>query len=241
MQTPLKKMHAGNGRTRGTITYRAPVARRVPHSGVTMLRIVYNYADNNLGWDGKNPAKGVETAPAIPRQVVWTTEQLGNFLVCAKAYDESLYWHDFLLVVARTGMRRGNVATMEWREIGGTVWTIPASKFKTKVEHKAHLVPEVMEALERRKKDNDTQWVFPGATGNGPLCEPYAAFNKICRAAGISGVTIHDLRRTLGSRLAAKVPLAVVAKVLGHRTINTTMKSYAVIADAVAREALLGL
>ena len=76
---------------------------------------------------------------------------------------------------------------------------------------------------------------------NKAIADPTRAFQRICRAAGVSGVTIHDLRRTLGSRLAAKVPLQVVAKVLGHRTVDTTMRSYAVIADSVAKDALLSL
>ena len=209
---------------------------------VTILRIAYNFADKTLGWEGRNPAKGIETAPIKARQVVWTSEQLHNFLAAARAYNESLYWHDYFLIVAGTGMRRGNVCNMEWKEISGEVWTIP-----------------------EQVQDRCGTQGPSGAGGHGcagaaekwlALCVPFhlwagaasrsildfSANQRICKAAGISGVTIHDLRRTLGSRLAAKVPLLpVVAKVLGHKTINTTMKWYAVIADSVAREALLSL
>ena len=206
---------------------------------VTVMKVLYNFADKSLGREGRSPARGVETAPARARQVIWADNELNRFLAAAEADDP--YWHDYFTIVARTGMRRGNVCAMEWSEITGETWIIPATKFKTKVTHTVHLVPAVQQALERRKGQHE-RWVFPSITGTGgPLHDPYPAFERICRKAGVSGVTIHDLRRTLGSRLAAKVPLPVVAKVLGHRTINTTMRSYAVIADDVARCAIMSL
>ena len=151
-------------------------------------------------------------------------------------------------VIAGTGMRRTNCCQMEWSELDlvAAVWTIPAEKFKNKEPHRVHLTPAVMAAIARRRAVgwDECQWGFPSPTsfdGDVPLHSPIQAFYRICKAAKVKGVTIHDLRRTLGSRLAARVPLQVVAKVLGHKTITTTMKSYAVIADSVARDALLGL
>jgi integrase len=193
-----------------------------------------------MGYEGKHPGRGVEVASGKARQVVWSPAQLQAFLDAAAADNE--YWHSYFTIVAHTGMRRSNVAAMEWAEItiGQAQWVIPASKFKNKEAHTVHLVPAVLAALEQRK-GSDTRWVFPGVAKAGHLVDPYPAFQRICAAAGITGVTIHDLRRTLGSRLAARVPLPVVAKVLGHKTINTTMRSYAVIADSVARDALMAL
>jgi integrase len=150
---------------------------------------------------------------------------------------------------AQNLMRRTNCCTMKWCEIdfsSGT-WTIPASKFKTKVRHIVNLVPEVIAALNLRRAETpaDCPWVFLSPTMPGrPISDPSSAKQRICRAAGIpatGGVTIHDLRRTLGSQLAARVPLAVVAQVLGHKSINTTMRAYAVIDNSTARDALMAL
>lgn len=207
---------------------------------VVVVRTLFNFADNNLDYAGRNPAKGVETAPSKPRQVVWSENQQAAFMQAAEGDDP--YYADLFTVIAGTGMRRGNCCAMEWSEINGDTWTIPADKFKTGITHSVYLTPAVQQALARRK--NNSRWVFPSPSvvdGSASLADPYSAFQRICAAAGVSGVTIHDLRRTLGSRLAAKVPLQVVAKVLGHRTINTTMRSYAVIADSVARDALMSL
>jgi integrase len=130
---------------------------------------------------------------------------------------------------------------MEWSEITGDVWTIPAAKFKTKVKHSVHLTPTVMAALERRRGHHE-RWVFPSISmPDRPHAYPSRQFQRICKAAGVSGVTMHDLRRTLGSRLAARFPIPVVAKILGHKNISTTMSTYAVADDGDARAAMMAL
>lgn len=100
---------------------------------IMVLNIHYTFADKNLDYEGRNPARGIEKAPRRARQVVWTEEQVSGFLAAARTYDSTLYWHDFFLIIARTGMRRGNLCKMEWTSLDAAsrTWTIPAHKFKT--------------------------------------------------------------------------------------------------------------
>lgn len=207
---------------------------------VMALRTLFNFADKSLGWEGRNPATGVEVAPYRPRQVVWTDKQLQDFLAVCKADSE--LWHSFYTVVARTGMRRGNCCSMRWDEITGDTWIIPASKFKTKSAHTVFLSAEVQAvlAVRRAARKGDCPWVFPSSVnGDIPITNPYEKFVALRERAGLpSNLTIHDLRRTLGSRLAEKVPLQIVAKILGHKSIATTMRTYTVISEGAVREAL---
>lgn len=51
------------------------------------------------------------------------------------------------------------------------------------------------------------------------------AFRRAATACSFSGVTPHTLRHTCATRLAAKgVPIPTIAKWLGHRSIETTMR-----------------
>jgi integrase len=206
---------------------------------VKNLCTLFNFAERTMDYEGRNPARGVEYAPQVCRQVVWTQDELERFLAVCKADSE--YWFNFFTVLIETGMRRGNVQSMEWSEVNGAVWVIPASKFKTKIPHVAHLTPEAVKAIEGQR-GLDKRYVFPSlCKPNAPLRDPNDKFGRLCKKAGITGRTIHDIRRTLGSRLAAKVPMQVVAKILGHKTISTTINHYAVIDDDTAKAALMSL
>jgi integrase len=50
-----------------------------------------------------------------------------------------------------------------------------------------------------------------------------SVWRRVVNRAGLAGLRIHDLRRTLGSwQAAAGVPLHTIGKSLGHRNLATT-------------------
>lgn len=65
---------------------------------------------------------------------------------------------------------------------------------------------------------------------------------RVGERAGISKLTRHRLRRTLGSRLyQAGLPLDRVSMVLGHADTRTTELYYARLRDDQVRTEMLGL
>jgi integrase len=89
------------------------------------------------------------------------------------------------------------------------------------------LLPAAMEILNRRYVERKSdEWVFPSKfadTKTGHITEPKAAWKQICKAAKISGVRIHDLRRTMGSWQAMTgASLSVIGKSLGHSSQSVT-------------------
>lgn len=52
------------------------------------------------------------------------------------------------------------------------------------------------------------------------------ALQRACKKAGIPPLTLHDLRRTFGTRCAEKLPMPRLAKIMGHSAIATTAKFY---------------
>jgi integrase len=67
------------------------------------------------------------------------------------------------------------------------------------------------------------------------------AWHTACRRAGIENLRIHDLRHTFGTRAAdAGVPLVAISKVMGHASIQTTMR-YAHATDEGKRRAVEAL
>ena len=60
---------------------------------------------------------------------------------------------------------------------------------------------------------------------NKPLKDIRTAFKNACKRAGIKNLRIHDLRHTVATRLVlAGVDLATVSKLLGHSSIQMTMR-----------------
>ncbi|WP_411902746.1 tyrosine-type recombinase/integrase [Methylorubrum thiocyanatum] len=52
-------------------------------------------------------------------------------------------------------------------------------------------------------------------------------FKKVCRRAGVTGLTVHDLRRTAGERMyRISNDIAAVSEFMGHATIDLTRKHY---------------
>ncbi|MGB3728954.1 MAG: site-specific integrase, partial [Thermodesulfobacteriota bacterium] len=60
---------------------------------------------------------------------------------------------------------------------------------------------------------------------NKPLKDIRTAFENACKRAGIKNLRFHDLRHTFATRLVlAGVDLATVSKLLGHSSIQMTMR-----------------
>ena len=67
-------------------------------------------------------------------------------------------------------------------------------------------------------------------------------FNKAVERAEIEHRTLHDLRRTVASLLAARgVNQKVAAELLGHADITTTSKYYQAVDSETIRKAVLTL
>lgn len=76
-----------------------------------------------------------------------------------------------------------------------------------------HVLPRVL----------DNPYVFPGRNERGHLTNISKAWTRIRIHAGLADVRIHDLRRTLGSWLAASgASLPLIGKALNHSQVSTT-------------------
>lgn len=167
-----------------------------------------------------NPARGVRRNPEKSRDRFLQSDELPRFFA-ALADEPNTILRDYFLVSLLTGARRGNVLTMRWQDINfeRAEWRIPRTKNDD--PQTVTLSPEAVEVLHGRKRDSE--FVFPGAGACGHLVEPRKGWLRILARAGISGLRIHDLRRTLGSWQAKTgASLVIIGKSLNHRNIQTT-------------------
>jgi integrase len=121
---------------------------------------------------------------------------------------------------------------MRWNDIvlGESVWRIPRTKNGT--PQNVTLCPEAVTILTERKRTaaGDAVFVFPGHGASGHIEEPKKAVIRVMQRAGIpygrnveNGVTLHDLRRTLGSWQAKTgASLVIIGKSLNHKSLQAT-------------------
>jgi integrase len=115
------------------------------------------------------------------------------------------------------GQRREEVAGMEWAELdlGAGLWTIPAERYKTQIEHVVPLPASAVELI-RSVPRICPRFVFSTRPGTR-----FSGFSKskarLDELSGVTGWRIHDLRRTVRTGLAGlRVDPDIAERVIGH-------------------------
>lgn len=210
------KLHHSIGKERG---------QAMANRAIQLLRAVINFAIRDLGQLLVNPASAIEMYREHPRERFLKADEMPRFFqAVASLTDPSA--KDFILLCLFTGARRGNVQSMRWDAIDfdAATWTILGSSFKTHKTQSVVLAGPALEILQRRLTDRvSDQWVFPSHSKTGHLVESKTAWIKVCKIAGLPNLTLHNLRRTLGSWQAASgSSLQVIGASLGHQRMETT-------------------
>ena len=139
------------------------------------------------------------------------------------------------LTAAFTGLRRGELVALRWRDIDfpGSVIRVRGSVTQgiltTPKSGKVRSVPmvdEVAQTLARLDPDPaDDDLVFPGERGEfldaSALRRRYDAAVK---RAGIRRLRFHDLRHTFGSLAIDRASIVQVQAWMGHADVKTTMR-----------------
>jgi len=174
-----------------------------------------------------NPVTGIRTRTKVKRDRFLQADELPRFFQSVAAEpNETL--RDYILLALLTGARRSNLLAMRWAEINlpDSVWRLSDTKIGT--PQNVTLSPEAVTILQARKEaaKPGAVLVFPGTGASGHIEEPKKAVIRIMARAGIpygrndpDGVTLHDLRRALGSWQAKTgASLAIIGNSLNHKS-----------------------
>jgi integrase len=218
----------------------AAVSRRAPVRANRMLAVVGKMFTLAVKWKlrSDSPTRGVQKNREHQRRRYLRPDELER-LTKALATDPNQDVADALRLLLLTGARKGEVINAQWQEFDLTAgkWTKPHASTKQRREHAVPLSAPARALLAARfqKRDPLSPWVFPGR--NGPR-DDLKAWPRICKAAGLSDLHIHDLRHCFASTLvSAGFGLPVIAQLLGHAQISTSSR-YSHLYDSVEREAV---
>ena len=129
----------------------------------------------------------------------------------SSAYASASVFASLVRFLLLTGARRSEASAMTWKELNGS-WTLSAERNKTKVELVRPLSQAAMAALP--EKTSKYVFTIDGRKALAGLGKPK---RRLDRTSGVTGWTLHDLRRTARSLMSrAGVPSDHAERCLGH-------------------------
>lgn len=208
------------------------------------------------GYKGDNPAENVQKFPEQERERFLAADELPRFFgamddlvsearerakqakadrrqgelrAAERLVTERESFRDFILLSLLTGARRRSVGAMSWLDVNlerGT-WHIPSTKSGD--PQTVTLSPDAIEILTSRQQHASGQWVFPSTSAvSGHYEDPRSAWERLLDRAGLKDLRLHDLRRSMGSWMAAgNTSLTLIGKSLGHRPGSAATAVYA--------------
>jgi len=210
----------------------------------------------------RNPAALVDPPRLERREMqVWNATQVQEFF--AAVADDRLYamW----VLLALTGLRRGEVLGLQWPDIDPIRRTIAVRRALVDVDYQVVLsepktargtrmigidpvtaaaleVWRVRQQVERQAAGDLWQggnWIFTDEVGHSIHPERASEkFRIVIKKAGLTPIRLHDLRHTAATlALTAGVHPKVVAERLGHSTIGVTIDLYSHISGQLQSDA----
>lgn len=178
----------------------------------------------------KNPAKTKRTREALGKPGVKTDvlqrEQLAGWFEAVGQLQNPII-SVCLQTMLLTGARPGEILTMRWEDIN-TQWKGINIRDKVGGTREIPATPYLLHLINSLPRRNE--WVFSSATSqSGCLTTPNTPHTRVCKAAGLLGLTLHGLRRSFKSLTEwLEVPVGVVAQIQGHKPSATAEKHYTV-------------
>jgi len=216
------------------------VGRTTANRVTELLRAMYNFGAKQRLYEGRNPAQGNGKFQLASRERFLEPDEAPRFFT-ALSDEPDQDFADYVRLSLFTGARRGNVLRMRWDDLSldGARWTVAGEFMKNGQPLTIPLVQEAVEILRRRSDGlKESQWVFPGGTAKGHAGPQRKKWDRLLTRAGLTDLHVHDLRRSLGSWMAASGASTVVTmRALGHRSINAALIYQRLAADPV-REAM---
>jgi len=182
------------------------------------------------GWILRHPFAGSDT-------IISTSDETKRTRVLSRdeedllidACDENRTALKSIIICALdTGMRRGEIFSLRWRDVdlANKRIHIQAMNTKTLRSRSVPITPRLLVELEALPHRSESTRVF-GITDT--VKRSWATAKRI---AGITDLKFHDLRHTCATRLVqGGLPIAEVSRILGHTSIVTTFR-YANVDDS---------
>ena len=187
---------------------------------LTCLKSIFNKAITWGKFEGHNPVKGVKFFKENNQRLCFLEKD--EIVKLVSNSQEPL--KSIIIVALNTGMRRGEIMGLKWRDIDFKREIIYLFNTKNGEKREIPINENVKTALIGTRKHPQSEYVFIKENG-----QPYGDFKKsfftACKKSDIKGFRFHDLRHTFASHLVMSgVDLNTVRELLGHKSLAMTLR-----------------
>jgi len=190
-----------------------------------LLKAAFNKAFKEWGWMSSNPCQMVRGEKEGSPRVRWLKEE-----ELTKLFANASEWlFPIMLVVAQTGMRRGNIINLGKSELDFKNREIQLQTTKNGLPLTIPMTVQVYNALKGFVKTHHprSKYVFREEkdTVASFRTRLHREFKAACSAAELTDFRWHDLRHDFASRLIQRgASIYMVKELLGHCRVNVTEK-----------------
>lgn len=197
------------------------------------LKIVLDVAKSKGFRSGENPVTAIKDAQALPKVRHKPTHHKAMGWQDVPSFYADLRLRKAmaakaLMFTCLTGSRTGEVLGMRWDEIDpeARLWTCPAQRMKTDIDHRVPLTDEMLAIIEPLKLMK-SEYVFEGQKRHKPLSN--MSMLMLLRRMNVDGVTVHGFRSTFRDWASevANAPREVAEMSLSHRVGSEVERAYA--------------
>ena len=197
-----------------------------------------------------NPTRGVRTYKGQPRHRYLDADEIARLHTALDAAErdetESSYAIAAFRVLLYTGLRRGEVFGLFWRDVDMKAGRIRLQDTKSGEGRDVQLPSPALAALASLPAGEPDEFVFKGAT-EGTVVSPGKPWRRILKAANLDNVVkingvdeavnLHCLRHTVGTwGAAAGQSEFQLMQVLGHKTTAATRRYVQTVKEAQRRD-----
>ena len=230
-----------------------PLARKSVIHHLNLISDIFNYAVQ-MEVLNHNPCVNIKVPKGTKKEKqIYTLEEVERILTYLD--QEPLIFRAFFTLELNTGLRRGEMLGLEWKDVdwdNGIISVRRTSNYtpskglytdttKTPKSQRSLKLPDLVMDLLRELKaqqehDRDeigTKWVETDRVftkWNGEpmfVSQPYGWFKRFCKRHDMRFCDIHSMRHFFASILINEgVDAATVSALLGHADITTTMSLY---------------
>ena len=202
---------------------------------------IFTYAqDSGIAAVENNPCKGVRPYKLRKRERFLTERE---FLRLGRVMEQAVEMGEAspaaiaaLRLLMLTGCRTNEILRLRWSDVDlpDRQLRLQDSKTGPRVVPLSPSAVKVLFDLQRTRRD---EWVITGYRAGTHLSEVRTTWRRLRELAGLHDVRVHDLRHSFASTaLALGESLPMIAKLLGHRRLESTVR-YAHLARSGVHEA----
>ena len=209
---------------RGNTHYGTPRSAATVNRYLAAISHVYTIAWREWNWINHNPVLNIKKLKEPRGRVRFLNEQERQRLLDNCNESRSLFLYPIIVLALSTGMRRGEILGLRWRDVDFDTKRIVIQETKNGERRAVPLVGTALQLIEKLKinaRDSKDDYIFHSPENRTKRCSIRTAWEFAIKRSEIENFRFHDLRHSTASYLAMNgASLLEIADILGHKTLQ---------------------